>query len=304
MLENKIGVCIPTLNRNTLLCELLETIPSNIKVFVSDNGGYITDEMKMKYNNMTIHTFNEQVEMFENWNKAIELADTDFVVIPSDDDLYNDDAFKIIIDEITKNNDIDIFIYGHNNIDENGSIISSWRPSSNIVFDPPYGFQEVIYGVEARMPSVIIKKELMEEIGILDTKLKLTAADSDFIQRALLKGRAMFIPKIISNYRVWAGNLTSQKQATKQWIDEIEYWTSKISSQFLVDLDKEAFKINARKYRDEILARNILAGAKGLYKKGEMKEVVKFVKSQRSIKFANTTTKLRIILLLLKARLN
>ncbi len=69
-------ICIPTLNRKELLTRLLDTIPENIPIRISDNGGYIAQSgglSKARKNCVTKPT-TEILPMFKNWRKAIEIG--------------------------------------------------------------------------------------------------------------------------------------------------------------------------------------------------------------------------------------
>lgn len=275
--SEKINVCIPTYNREIMLTKLIKSIDKNINIVVSDNGGFITEKMTGQYANVLLKPSNKVLEIFTNWNNAVTLSNAEYVVIPSDDDLYLDNAFDIIISEINKSPDLDVLIFGHHYIDENDNIIHTWNFGRYERFEAPHGFKIFQFGVDARMPSIVFKREFLEKIGLFDTNFKLTAADSDLIQRALLYGTVQFIPKIIACYRVWGGGLTAQKQASKEWLNEIEYWTTKVGALAEKQYSDNNMKFKAEEFSHEILARNILAGAKTLISKGDKKQASEFI---------------------------
>ncbi|VVS90862.1 NAD-dependent epimerase/dehydratase family protein [Desulfoluna spongiiphila] len=291
---NNICVAIPTCNRTELLEKLLCSIPHNIKISISDNGNFISPKVKNK--NISYFSTQQIIPMFENWNNALRNIDhCKYVVVPSDDDIYYNNSFGIIENEIWNNPDIDIFIFGHNLMDENEHIISSYCPRSYKKYNPAEGFSEFQSGVLARMPSVVFKKTFLDKVGYFDESFQITAADSELIQRALLFGKALFVPTIISGYRVWSGGLTAKKIATKEWMDEIELWTNKTAKIAFEQLTINGFKFNKAKFKDEIFAQNLLAGLLSLVKAKRYRQAILHLNSFRFPRKARLITKLRLL---------
>lgn len=292
----KIGIAIPTYNRNILLKKLISTLPCDVEKVVSDNGGFVTDEIKSRYNNVIYKTHKSVIDIFSNWNEAVGLiSNSEYIAIPSDDDLYIVDSFNKIINEISKN-DADIYIFGCQFVDGDDLVIGGYCPKSHEVFDPPYGFNKFIYSVDVRMPSVFFKKDFLDKIGYFDAGLfNLTAADSELIQRALLLGKAVYVPEVVASYRIWPGGLTDQKIATKHWMDEIDGWTNKIRKLAVEKLPEKAKQYNWDIYQDEVFARNLLAGIANLCRAKKYKEAIIHFKAMRFPKNALLKTRLRLI---------
>lgn len=290
----KIAIAIPTYNRNDLLVRLIKSIPDDISVFVSDNGSYVTPEIETQFNNLEVHKHSKVISIFENWNSALAAVDNcDYMAIPSDDDLYISDQFETI-QAVIDNNDADVFVFGNHFIDERDKIVGHYCPEKFEVFEAPYGLSKFLYGVDVRMPSVFFKKTFLDRIGYFDAEsFTLTAADSELVQRALLLGKAVFVPEIVSSYRVWSGSLTDQRIATEHWMREIDIWTDKITKLAEeVPGAKDAY--NWQQYSDEIFARNLLAGLSNLRKNKKHKALWQHLKSNRFPKRALLKTKLRI----------
>ena len=116
------------------------------------------------------------------------------------------------------------------------------------------------------MPSVAIRRSAMAQLGYFDEAFKLTAADSDLVQRALLSFDAAFEPEVVAGYRVWRGSATRSTQATQGWLDEIDRWGAKVE-----DLMRGTARYagEARRVRAELHATNLLAGLHLLRSHGE-----------------------------------
>lgn len=296
----KIAITIPTYNRETLLRGLITSIPEDVTKYISDNGSFLSEKFEGTYKNTVLFRQENILGPYENWNNSIRIIDdADFFAISSDDDFYDKDKFLSIEKVINEYSEIDIFIFGNNFVDKDGQLISTYVPKKLELFEPGAGFSKFLYGIDVRTPSVFFKKSFIDRIGYFDDVMfTITAGDSELIHRALLLGRSAFIPSIVSSYRVWGGSETGQKIATELWMNEIDIWTDKIIE--LASKGPEIIyrKYNWNKYKDEIYARNLLAGLGNLYSNHKYDEVQVHFKRCRYPKYANFATKLRILKLL------
>lgn len=291
-----IGIAIPTYNRVELLTELVRSIPESIEVSISDNGCYVPEDFFAEHENIKIKKHQQVIDMFENWNSAAKsIGNSEFISFASDDDFYIKDKFSIIVEEINKV-DADIYIFGHKLINEKNTVIGEYCPKRYEVLNSPEGLNYFLYSVDARMVSVFFSKRFLEEFGYFDSKtFKITAADSELVQRALLMGKAVYIPEVVAFYRVWSGGLTDQKIATKHWMDEIDDWTNKIRKLAVEKLPERANQYNWDTYQDEVFARNLLAGIANLCRAGKYKEAIIHFKAMRFPNNALLKTKLRLL---------
>lgn len=254
----KIGVAVPTYNRENQLGGLLEMIPAHIPVYVSDNGSHLTAPFKKRFPSVHFKSIaGEPLPPLTNWNLAARMVTEDWVVIPSDDDIYYEDSFNTIEEYLERYNSADIVVFGHNTVDEEYQRINEWKPRELVQCAAPNGFDYFKYGVDARMPSIFFKKKLLEELGYFDESFKITAGDSDLVQRALIKGISVFVPIVVSGYRVWEQGSTHQTIGTFEWMQEIDYWGDKLEKT-LQEIPQYASQVS--EIRAEIYARNLLAG--------------------------------------------
>lgn len=297
----KIGISIPTYNRSEHLESLLSSLGDNFFVYVSDNAGFTEKKIFERFPDAHVISSDVVIPIYENWNRSIEINDCDYIAMTSDDDLYVEGAFDVINKYLNEYSP-DVAIFGHYFIDGNDNIIDKYTPKENIFLKAPEGFSEFKFDVSARTPSIFYKRSFLDKIGLLDCNFKVTAADSELIQRALLVGSVLFVPDVVSKYRVWESNTTHNNIATSKWLEEIDLWTRKI-----IEFGKEKSNLFSegfsKKYSDEIYARNLYAGMANLFNQNKYRELLLFKKEARWPSNALVKTRLRIVWLLLKSRL-
>nr|WP_295926887.1 glycosyltransferase family 2 protein [uncultured Dyadobacter sp.] len=297
-----LGVAIPTYKRENYLRILLDTIPANVDVVVSDNGGFTSAEFKQDYSSRKFIGSDVVVNMFQNWNNAINGLDNEWICLASDDDIFYPNAFQAFDQYLAQYADSEIIIFGHNYIDETGKKLGNWKVPGILDLSAPLGYNVFKYGVDARPIAVFFKKELFQRIGELDVGYKITSADSDFIQLALLHGRALFVPEIVSGYRIWSHSLTNQLNTSTEWMAEVTKWQDKIKRELqTLNFPPREIKENT----DEVFIRNLLSGLLSLraQRKGILASI-RYLKQFRYPRHATLTTQLKILQCLLKTALN
>ena len=293
----KIAVAIPTYRRPELLLELTRSLPSYVPISVSDNGGSLFGLVIPFGQNVSVHHADQLLPIFVNWNRAVSLVpdDATYLLIPSDDDLYLPTAFKTINQAIEKYSSADMIVFGCDFIDEHGNTRPGWMPEKEELCPPGDGFLNFEFGVNARMPGIVFRADFLRRIGGFDESFQLTASDSEIIQRAALLGSTAFVPTVIGQYRVWNGSLTYSRQASDQWLSEVELWTSKIAKLLCTGHQPPSRRVNIKRYRDEIYARNLLAGISNLLKKGELQNARKFIARHPAPSSITLMTRLRLL---------
>jgi hypothetical protein len=289
-MKNILGIAIPTYKREKMLVNLLETIPKTIPVYVSDNGCYLSDDIQKNYPHAIIKKTAPEVAMFANWNLAASMVQDEWLAITSDDDIYYPDRFEFLLDSLTRYSDMDMIIFGYNTIDEFGSVIQEWTPYAG-TYLPPDGFIKYKYGINARMPSIFFKTSFFNRLKGFNESFKLTASDSELIQRAMMVGKVKFIPEIIAGYRLWDGGLTSSGISTHEWMDEIDAW----SENMLKFSIEEKLNVYSRRVQDEIYAANLISGIASLKKHSRIQAAWLHFKRCRYPYRARLLTQLRLL---------
>tara|TARA_R110002033_G_scaffold96537_1_gene145418 strand:- start:9097 stop:9996 length:900 start_codon:yes stop_codon:yes gene_type:complete len=269
-----VTVCIPTYNREQDLKTLISTIPSPIKIEISNNG----TELDLDTDRIRVIKQDKTIPMFDNWNAAAKMADTDYIFITSDDDIYNDNAFDIVAKALSEYPDLDLYAWGVNIVDGDYKIISR-NEFTNLdyeIFKPGELFKKYPYSIPFRMPSICVRREFAQNLGFFNTKMQITAADSDFLHKFFLLGNCYLGKEVISGYRVWDGSFTNTTNATEKWFIDLDVWVNSIIN---LASDHEIDNIIPVKFRDEIMYLNICSSLATMKKnKNSLNMKVKFIR--------------------------
>lgn len=236
--------------------------------------------------------FGPDVSMFENWRACLDAATSDYVAIPSDDDLYLPRLGFVLKRLSPEQSRADVIIAGHLTIDGDGKTLSEWRPPRAEIVAPPYAFPRFQFGVPARMPSVFFRNSFLRSIGSLDPTFQLTAADSDLVQRALLKGTVAFIPESVAAYRVWPGALTHSTQMSDLWMREIDKWAARIAPVATQECGNAGLPFDPDRFVDELYATNLIAGMRRCVAPGKHADALRFFLTMRKPWHARPRTRL------------
>lgn len=245
-----------------MLVRLLDTIPKDLPIVISDNGGHLTEAFKARYARVRFQS-GPEVAMYENWNRAANAMDAEWIVMPGDDDLYYPDSFASIIQLLRSEPNADIVFFGHHIIDENDQIRSTWQPAPGH-FKAPHGFNEIRRGTPARPPGIVFKAELFRRLEGFGEEFKITAGDNDFYQRAALVGTSLFVDKIVTGYRVWNLGATKQTIATQEWLREVDLWCARVRC---FAAERSTYNYSPT-LQDDIYLDNLRAGIRALKERG------------------------------------
>lgn len=226
--SQQLSVCIPAYRRSEYLRLLVSGLPADFPIFISDNGGFITAEKLSWTPNVTLAPCENVLSMFRNWNRAISLCDTEWFILPGDDDIVFSDRLPLVRELIGKYPDAGCLIFGYENIDSQGNVLSEWHPQERKVYRNPEGFREFRYGVLARWPAIVFRTEAVKAIGGFDTDFTNTASDSLLMQNMALHFPIVFVPEILGQYRIWENSGTSKLICEREWFDNIELWMNKL----------------------------------------------------------------------------
>lgn len=270
-----IAVSIPTYNRPGDLRKLVNSIPDKYKVFISNNGSTLKSQDFRE--NVVVENLDSPIEMFENWNNAVNISDGEYFLIPSDDDIYYEGAFEAVEKAVSSFPECDVFLWGVDLVDAQYSRIRSldFGNYEAGIFKGGELFNRFSSSLPFRMPCICFKKSFFDSLGGFDTEKKITASDSELIHKALISGCVYIDSHVIGGYRVWDKSLTSATNTKPQWFEELDLWVNGVRD-FSKSIDKES--LIPKDYRRKILYQNLCSGMSSLINaKRSVRDRVKFV---------------------------
>lgn len=218
--EPKISIVVPMYNTNEIfLKELIQSLQtqtySNWELLLADGSENYNENLKQYYENderIKYKFLDCNKGISENTNEAIKQSTGEFIAFLDHDDLLPKDALYEIVKIINENNEVDFIYTDEDKIDEDGERFEPY-------FKPNYS-PETLECNNYITHFVIVKRELLNEVGLLETKFN-GAQDFDFILRATEKAKQIIhIPKILYHWRAHR-NSTADTADAKTYAYEI-----------------------------------------------------------------------------------
>lgn len=214
-----ITVVIPTFKRVDFIVETLESLDKqtnkNFKVLVIDNNDDFNDlellNVLKKYKELDLKYYKnkENLGMTGNWNRGIELADTEWISILHDDDYFELDCIEKVQLMIGKYN-VDMIV---------GKIVQGTRAIYKLSLMYIY-----FYGNLTPFPGVFFKKSKAEEIGGFNNDY-FPGMDYIFWVRYIQKYKSILYDDKLANYRLLV-NESSKVELQEKYI-ELDYLLKK-----------------------------------------------------------------------------
>ncbi|UPO97414.1 glycosyltransferase [Cetobacterium somerae] len=260
----KLGICIPTYNRENLLKELLESIFSivssedrdRIQICISDNASNDQTEIMVEsFQNKGIEIIYyknfENIGPDLNYLKCVEIATSEYCWLMGSDDKVEKDSISYILKELNADKEIDIFIGNRNEYDFNFNFIKKRYWLNENIDDYKFKFsnkEDTIFYLKnsysigamySYLSSIIVKKEKWKDV-VYDENYTGTAYSHAYLLLKILlnNGSQKYLKKSIVGSR--GGNdtfLVNIKQ--RFYLDYLGYL--KLSSEILDEKIKDEF---------------------------------------------------------------
>lgn len=219
-------ICVTTHNGQNFIKQTLNSILeqnySNFEILVSDNAS--TDRTleivsSLNSSKITIRHNNppasdeDYIGCYDNYNGCIKsgLIKGEFVAFYHQDDIYQKDIANKEVDFLIQNPETGAVFTGRNIIDKNSKIIGSSKIPKILEGKNLYNFTEIfhtlmLYGnTFLPTPTFMIKKKVIEEVGLFNEKVFRTSADLEMWLRILQKHPIGILKDKLINYRVCGG---------------------------------------------------------------------------------------------------
>jgi len=153
------------------------------------------------------------------FNKGIENSKRRYLIfLNSDDCFYDDSVLEDVYEFIKKNKSLEWFYGKIRVIEENGETVGIF-PNRRIFQIASRTLLKFINYIPHQ--AVFIKREVFEKFGYFDTTLK-TSMDRDMWFRIMAKTKWRFFDRIIADYRIRPGSVSSSKKMRKENTGRLE----------------------------------------------------------------------------------
>jgi abequosyltransferase len=220
-MQYKISICIPTYNREKYLKDALDsivnqlddTIKDMVEICVSDNASLDnTEELVKGYKkftpNIAYFRWNKNMGADLNILKVVEIAHGKYCWFLGSDDILEPTALKVMLEDIDKNPQINIFCINNNSYDinlQNKSIPkhAMYKHKTNIIFNNTYDCIKSMGSMFGYLSCLVFKKSLWDKYAV-EKKFIGSAYPHIYILFSILKnynGQAKYISNALIGYR-------------------------------------------------------------------------------------------------------
>jgi len=221
----KVSIIIPTYNRASYLKEAIESILcqsfQDFNIIVTDNAS--TDDTEkvvigFKSSKIFYHKNPTNIGVVNNHNKALELANGEYIAVFSDDDLMLTDSLLKRVEILDKYKSVDLVHSNIEIINEKGEIIglNHWAKSYCRDWDKKHKEDVLFEGIDyfkilyyewnvISMPSVMFRKSVTGNVSGFNSKSKYFC-DWDLWMKICLFGDVYYLSQQLVKYRVHSSN--------------------------------------------------------------------------------------------------
>jgi glycosyltransferase involved in cell wall biosynthesis len=223
-----VSVCIPCFNgeqciSNTIQNVLNQTLTDFELIIVNDSSKDLTEEVILGFKDTRIKYYknDKNLGMVKNWNKALSLANGEFIKLLCMDDLIAEDCLQSQAEALLNNSSVVVVTSNTNVIDSNNNVLMTRKNfKAEGVYDSPavakksLALGQNLFGE----PSVVMyRKDVLSFIDPYDEDFWY-APDWDFILRALTLGDLYFIDKTLASFRLSPTSQTSKIITKNKWL--------------------------------------------------------------------------------------
>jgi len=222
-----ISIVLPTYNRKGVLERAINSVIKqsyhNWELIIIDDGSTDgTDKLMKRYekqNNIKyIKQPNRGVSISRN--KGISLSKGEYIAFIDSDDEWIEEKLETQVVFINRYNEIALTFSNASLIKPDGTITKKpeiIKHDRDEIYDLENVFKDPYFGI----PTVMIKKKILDEVGSFDESLN-TAEDIDLFLRISLDNPVGYQHKKLVNVYITEGSLSSTKGRTKGTISTFE----------------------------------------------------------------------------------
>lgn len=215
--EPEVSVVIPVYNEEEFLSETIESVLDqsfqNFELIAvddcsTDKSPEILEGYDKEYENIKIGYNEENQGWAETVNRGIRLSRGEYIALLDTADICHEKRLEKQIEYLRNNQDVSVVGSYHYWIDDDGEIVGRYKFPTD-----PESIREKIFGFASITvcPSLMIRREVLKEIGLFDTQIP-KSADYDFFVRVIANGYNIAnIPEYLLSVRKRKGRGTIER---------------------------------------------------------------------------------------------
>lgn len=232
----KVSVVVPTYNLKEVLLECLESIfnqdHTNLEVIVFDNGSTDgTDKAIMeKFPQVKFMQSQENLGVTGGANIGVKKATGDYIWLVDHDNILEPNMLSVMLELAESDPKIGIVvpkIYYWENKDiiwAAGAAINLLTGENIFRGGKDVGQYEKVEEVQVAPANFLVKREMIEKVGLYDDIYFATYEDTDFSFRAKKAGyKIVYTPKAVSYHKI---PLLNKKQGKERWFKRA-FWVAR-----------------------------------------------------------------------------
>jgi glycosyltransferase involved in cell wall biosynthesis len=212
-----LSICIPAYNRPTWLRRGLESIAESwgeaVEIIITDDSDHPGAEEIIKEvleENRYLYEHHEQaLGMAQNWNRAVSLAQSKYVIILHDDDFFLPGGVERLLGVLRENRDRHpVILCGTLVVDEQERVMKRQVFERNQFLPPATALIKLFSNSSfVRFPAIVIRRSLFDEVGYFNPDWR-EPCDLEMWMRLFASHGVYCCPEITVAYRVHSQALT------------------------------------------------------------------------------------------------
>ncbi|WP_052446513.1 glycosyltransferase [Geoalkalibacter ferrihydriticus] len=211
----KVSIVIPTFNNEEYILDALESVINqsykNIEIVVVDDGSTDGTQYALeKYKNKIKYIYQKNRGVSAARNKGISVSTGDFICFLDSDDIFEKNKIEKQL-KIHKENEQLCVSYTDMAIFNGGkNFEKSYHKKNNMNCQSGFIFKNVVLGNIISTITVMIKREVFNNVGLFDESLNI-GEDYDMWLRIASQYEVGYVPEVLSFYRRGHQSLTTRK---------------------------------------------------------------------------------------------
>ncbi len=210
------SIVLPCWNSINFIEKCVDSIKNqtfkNYEVIIIDNSssdGTIKKLREIKDDRFKIYSINNEGILAKSRNLGIEQSNAEWVAFLDSDDWWTEDKLEVCFENINDNVD---FIYHDLEIKSNQSRSFSRKKNKSRQLQKPVLNDLLIGGNAISNSSVIVRKKLLYEIGLIDENKHLPASEdySTWLKIAELSDKFLYLPYKLGYYFVHSQSMSKK----------------------------------------------------------------------------------------------